>query len=219
MYNLSSFSGPLRYEGFRVSVDQESGETYLIYQNLVRIFSPSGMETFSFGDDLDLGHILDAAVDTTGNIILLSFKDSRSLVTRCNFRGEPIGPFEITHMLVVHSRDTWIHRLDICRATGRPFEQTRQHDGRINALVVRVWPARWQRKLDGKAIALDLEGIAGGRWRIGDSDPAATIRMDTLDFNIYASGRFTYEQAASRATFSGDVEHAEPAFRNFGVLY
>ena len=98
LYNLSSFSGPLRYEGFRVSVDQESGETYLIYQNLVRIFSPSGMETFSFGDDLDLGHILDAAVDTTGNIILLSFKDSRSLVTRCNFRGEPIGPFEITHL-------------------------------------------------------------------------------------------------------------------------
>ena len=98
LYNLSSFSGPLRYEGFRVSVDQESGETYLIYQNLVRIFSPSGMETFSFGDDLDLGHILDAAVDGSGDIILLSFKDSRSLVTRCNFRGEPIGPFEITHL-------------------------------------------------------------------------------------------------------------------------
>jgi hypothetical protein len=98
LYHLSSFSGPLRYEGFRVSVDQASGETYLIYQNLVRIFSPSGMETFSFGDDLDLGHILDAAVDGSGDIILLSFKDSRSLVTRCNFRGQPIGPFEITHL-------------------------------------------------------------------------------------------------------------------------
>ena len=110
-------------------------------------------------------------------------------------------------MLVVHSRDTWIHRLDICRATGRPFEQTRQHDGRINALVVRDLARLLQRKLDGKAIALDLEGIAGGRWRIGDGDPAATIRMDTLDFNIYASGRYSYEQAASRATFSGDLEH------------
>ena len=53
---------------------------------------------FSFGDDLDLGQILDVAVDATGNIILLSFKDSRSLVTRCNFRGEPIGPIEITHL-------------------------------------------------------------------------------------------------------------------------
>lgn len=28
-------------------------------------------------------------------------------------------------MWVTHSRDTWMHRLDICRATDRPFEQTR----------------------------------------------------------------------------------------------
>jgi len=141
-----------------------------------------------------------------------------------------VKPFGIPHpvagwlglrhlMLVVHSRDTWIHRLDICRATGRPFEQTRQHDGRINELVVRDLARSLQRKLDRKAIALELEGIAGGRWRIGDGDPAATIRMDTLDFNIYASGRFTYEQAASRATFSGDLAHAERAFRGFAVLY
>ena len=122
-------------------------------------------------------------------------------------------------MLVIHSRDTWIHRLDICRATGRPFEQSRRHDGRINELVVRDLARSLQRKLDRNAIALELEGIAGGRWRIGDGDPAATIRMDTLDFNIYASGRFAYEEAASRATFSGDLAHAERAFRNFGVLY
>lgn len=122
-------------------------------------------------------------------------------------------------MLVVHSRDTWIHRLDICRATGQPFEQTRQHDGRINELVVRDLARSLQRKLNRKAIALELDGIAGGKWTIGDGDPAATIRMDTLDFNIYASGRSAYEQAASRATFSGDLAHAERAFRNFGVLY
>ena len=40
-------------------------------------------------------------------------------------------------MLVIHSRDTWIHRLDICRATDRLFVQTQEHDGRVNALVVR----------------------------------------------------------------------------------
>lgn len=141
-----------------------------------------------------------------------------------------LKPFGIPHpvagwlglrylMLVIHSRDTWIHRLDICRATGRPFEQTKQHDGRINALVVRDLARLLHRKLDGKAIAFELEGIAGGNWSIGNGDPVATIRMDTLDFNIYASGRFSYEQAASRAAFSGDLKHAERAFRNFGVLY
>jgi uncharacterized protein (TIGR03083 family) len=122
-------------------------------------------------------------------------------------------------MLVTHSRDTWIHRLDICRATGRPFEQTREHDGRINALVVRDVARKLASKSAGQAFALDLEGIAGGCWRIGRGEPVASIRMDTLDFNIYASGRYTYEEAAERATFAGRTEVAELAFRGFSVLY
>jgi hypothetical protein len=56
------------------------------------------MEVFSFGDDLDLGQILDAAVDRNGDIILLSYKESHSLVTRCNFRGEPVAPIEIRNL-------------------------------------------------------------------------------------------------------------------------
>jgi len=98
LYSLSDFSGPLRYDWVRVRVDQERNETYVLFQNLVRIFNQSGMEIFSFGDDLDLGHILDLAIDGNGDLILLSYKDSRSLVTRCNFRGEPIGPVEITNL-------------------------------------------------------------------------------------------------------------------------
>jgi hypothetical protein len=82
LYTLSNFSGLLPYSWVRVSVDQDRDETYVISGNLVRIFNPSGMEVFSFGDDLDLGQILDAAVDSNGDIILLSYKDSRSLLTR-----------------------------------------------------------------------------------------------------------------------------------------
>jgi DNA-binding beta-propeller fold protein YncE len=96
LHNLSSFGGPLSDTTVRVSVDQDRDEIYVVYQNLIRVYNPSGMEIFSFGDSLDLGHILDAAVDRKGDIILLSFKDARPLVTRCNFRGEPIGPIEIT---------------------------------------------------------------------------------------------------------------------------
>jgi len=43
--------------------------------------------------------------------------------------------------------------------------------------------------------------------------------MDTLDFNIYASGRYSYGQAVSHAAFAGDLEFVERVFRNFGVLY
>jgi sugar lactone lactonase YvrE len=56
------------------------------------------MEVFSFGDDLDLGQVLDAVVTDTGDVLLLSFKEGRTLVTRCDFRGVPIGPLEITNL-------------------------------------------------------------------------------------------------------------------------
>src|SRR5512135_857292 len=48
------------------------------------------------------------------------------------------GRLSLRHLMwVIHSRDTWMHRLDICRATGRKFKQTAAHDGRIAALVMR----------------------------------------------------------------------------------
>ncbi len=98
LYTLSSFLGPLRYDGVRVAADEERDETFFVYQNVVRIFNASGMEIFSFGDDLDLGQIVDVAADRNGDIILLSYEDRRSIVTRCSFRGVPLGRIEITNL-------------------------------------------------------------------------------------------------------------------------
>lgn len=97
LYGLSSFVGPLRYDGVRVNVDQQRDEVYVVYQNVVRVFNASGMEVYNFGDDLDLGGILDASADANGDIVLLSYKQ-RTRVTRCDFRGVPIGPIEITNL-------------------------------------------------------------------------------------------------------------------------
>lgn len=130
------------------------------------------------------------------------------------------GRLGLRHLMwVIHSRDTWMHRLDICRATGRHFEQTREHDGRINELVVRDLAHVLQKKLNGRAFTLALTGVAGGTWQIGSGNSEATIEMDTLDFNIYASGRFNQEEGLSRARFAGDKNLAERAFENFAVLY
>jgi sugar lactone lactonase YvrE len=95
---LSTFAGRVPYDWARIHVDQQREETYVIYRNLVRVFNTSGMEVFSFGDDLDLGLLLDVAVDEKGDINLLSQKDSRAIVTRCNFRGEPVGSLEIKNL-------------------------------------------------------------------------------------------------------------------------
>jgi hypothetical protein len=43
--------------------------------------------------------------------------------------------------------------------------------------------------------------------------------MDVLDFNIFASGRYTYEQARPLATISGDVSKAEEALQQILVVY
>ena len=133
----------------------------------------------------------------------------------------PVGGFMSLRYLmwVTHSRDTWMHRLDICRATNRPFEQTREHDGRINELVVLDAAKKLNKKLNGRAITLALTGIAGGTWHIGRGNPAAEMEMDALDFNIFISGRFSYEESMKRARISGDKALVEHAFKDILVLY
>ncbi len=133
----------------------------------------------------------------------------------------PVGGFMSLRYLmwVTHSRDTWMHRLDICRATNRPFEQSREHDGRIVELVVRDAAKKLRKRLNGKALTLTLTGVAGGAWQVGNGEPAAGLEMDALDFNIFVSGRFSYEEGMARAKRSGDTALVERTFKNLLILY
>jgi hypothetical protein len=104
LYNLSNFTGPIRISAPRISVDNERNEVSVLYQNLVRVFNDNGMEIYRFGDDLDVGGIVDLTNDSRGNILLLSYKWSDveatnvGMVTRCNYRGEPIGELALKNM-------------------------------------------------------------------------------------------------------------------------
>jgi uncharacterized protein (TIGR03083 family) len=75
----------------------------------------------------------------------------------------------------VFTRDTWMHRLDISRATGAPMMLTAGHDGRLIADVVAEWSRR-----HGQPFELTLTGPAGGRWQVGDG--GEQIELDALDF-------------------------------------
>ncbi len=58
----------------------------------------------------------------------------------------------------IFTRDTWLHRLDISRATGEDMVLSAEHDGRLVADVVAEWARR-----HGQAFTLTLTDTAGGR--------------------------------------------------------
>lgn len=83
---------------------------------------------------------------------------------------------------VILTRDPWMHRMDICRATGRTPELTADHDGVLVADVVREWAER-----HGRPYRLVLGGPAGGTFQHGDD--VRELRMDAVDFCRVLSGR------------------------------
>ncbi|MCU1490118.1 MAG: uncharacterized protein JWM85_1523 [Acidimicrobiaceae bacterium] len=75
----------------------------------------------------------------------------------------------------IFTRDTWMHRLDISRATGTPMVLSPAHDGRLVADVVAEWGRR-----HGQPFFLTLTGPAGGQWQVGEG--AEPLELDALDF-------------------------------------
>jgi hypothetical protein len=98
LYTLSTVTGPLHYDWVRVQVDAGRDEAYVIFQNVVRVFNPSGMQIFSFGEDLDVGQIADVAVDADGSILVLSYRGASPVVTRCNYRGVPVRTVTVENL-------------------------------------------------------------------------------------------------------------------------
>lgn len=93
---------------------------------------------------------------------------------------------------VMLTRDTWMHRIDVARATNRPLVLTADHDGRIVADVVAEWARR-----HGQPFRLTLDGPAGGRFASGDGGEEITI--DAVQFCRVLSGRGTGTGLLSQA--------------------
>jgi len=87
---------------------------------------------------------------------------------------------------VILTRDTWMHRADIAKATGKPMELTPEHDGRLVAHAAAEWGG-----LHGQPCTLHLTGPAGGTFTQGDGGEEITI--DAVDFCRIVSGRGTGE--------------------------
>ena len=83
---------------------------------------------------------------------------------------------------VILTRDPWMHRSDITRATGAELVLTADHDGAIVDDVVREWAQR-----HGQRCTVRLSGPAGGVWAFGAAGPV--IEHDAVEFCRIISGR------------------------------
>jgi len=80
------------------------------------------------------------------------------------------------------TRDVWMHRIDIARATGHLLELTAGHGGRIVADIVAEWAGR-----HGEPFTLLLTGPAGGRFTAGRGADLTTV--DAVELARILSGR------------------------------
>lgn len=83
----------------------------------------------------------------------------------------------------IYTRDAWMHRIDICRATGQPPELTADHDGRIIADAARAW----QRA--GGPAALILTGPAGVTLPDAGPPTSEPATFDAVELARALSGR------------------------------
>lgn len=109
--------------------------------------------------------------------------------------GPPLGTRPLGYLVGrIYTRDAWMHRVDIARATGRPLDLTPEHDGAIVADVVDEW-ARGHRR----PFRLTLTGPAGGTWSSGQG--GEELELDAVEFCRIMSGR---------AVGSGLLRHTVP---------
>jgi uncharacterized protein (TIGR03083 family) len=84
------------------------------------------------------------------------------------------------------TRDVWMHRVDLSRATGRTFNATAQHDGRIVADIIAEWATTHT-----DPFTLKLTGRAGGTFVRDPADPGDCLEVDAIDCCRILSGRGT----------------------------
>jgi uncharacterized protein (TIGR03083 family) len=99
--------------------------------------------------------------------------------------GPPLGTRPLGYLMgCIYTRDAWMHRIDLARATGRPLELTAEHDGRLVADVVAEWAG-----VHRQPYRLTLTGPAGGEF--GSGSGGESITMDAVEFGRTVAGRAT----------------------------
>ena len=108
---------------------------------------------------------------------------------------------------VIYLRDLWMHRDDICGATGRAAAP-QPHDAEVVAQVLRELDRDFW---SGPGVVLELTGDAAAIWAIGAAPSATQVRTDTRHFMRLLAG---HASSPELALVHGDADHARRAGSN-----
>ncbi len=123
-------------------------------------------------------------------------------------------------MDIIYPRDEWMHRYDICAATGKKMVITPEHDGRLIDLVLLDIAKKLRKQLVMRNITLQFTGALTGTYQFGrKATPDCTLEIDVFDFNLRASERISVEEALRRTAVSGDDAAAYWFLSKATVLY
>lgn len=145
-------------------------------------------------------------------------KNLPEILRRIPIPAQPMpGMMSLAYLVdVIYPRDQWMHRMDICRATGKTLVINPKHDGRLLDLVA----LDIARTLAGKvSIGVNVTGAVTASYRFGSSDPQAEIDIDFLALNRRASMRITADEAFQMVHIRGDEAVAKAFLQGCPVLY
>jgi hypothetical protein len=94
LYSLSTNFGPVPVSNAQLSYDREHHELFVSGDGPVRVFNESGMETFTFGEDPEIGFIVSIASTEDGDLVALTAREGRMALVRLSFRGELRGAIQ-----------------------------------------------------------------------------------------------------------------------------
>jgi uncharacterized protein (TIGR03083 family) len=133
----------------------------------------------------------------------------------------PLGRRSLEYLAdTIYPRDQWMHRYDICAATGKKMVVSGAHDGRIVALVLLDIAEKLKKQLAERNIVLRLTGAHSSEIQFGEKATVdGEIAIDFFDFNLLASGRIGPDAVMERAAIGGDRATALWFLNNVEVPY
>lgn len=189
-YHLASAFGPVKLAGAMLSYDRAHRELYVLGEGLVRVFNASGMETFAFGDDPQVGTIIGLAPLEDGDLIVQAVREGGVQLVRCNFRGEFIKVVQPSGVPAGYERAL--------------YGRMRHHEGKIYLADLGAM----------RVLVLDAEGRAAATYDMAKSlDVSGAGDVGLRGFNIDRDGNMLF---TSQPLFSAYIMKPDGSVTAFG---